>query len=395
MVAAKDAYARRQADGAVVWTCVSVVCLLVAALAFASLAAPSSLPAWASTPDGMAVMAVVDLLMALFVFAVMCRANGVLVRLRWHHDVDYAGSFAATICASIAMGATLARVIQLGPFTRTVPFAVFLAGAMCAMDAAYVQYAASNRMTIALSRFMIAAGGIVAVSVALTVEAGVPVSVVAAACSVGGAWYMHAQANVILRVPDRYLLEWRRYMTQKWTVRGAVPKESRPLRTGDIAEDMRIFGAEYTVGLVVSHLYMVGGYGVMCATLPADPDPFITGGFAAYSVLLPCYLLFKPRTAGSMLERMLMRSCASLIPLMGLIAASRQESWNWLVPYLVFAVIGVGVIVAATTLVVSTGFKSLMLSRIGDWLVASSVALMGPAAFLASNAMDMIRGFMS
>ena len=36
-----------------------------------------------------------------------------------------------------------------------------------------------------------------------------------------------------------------------------------------------------------------------------------------------------------------------------------------------------------------------MMSRMADWMTSLSLALMGVAAFLASDAMNMIRGFMS
>ena len=72
-----------------------------------------------------------------------------------------------------------------------------------------------------------------------------------------------------------------------------------------------------------------------------------------------------------------------------------HDAWRWLTTYLVLALLAVGLAVAASTLVLAGGFRSIMLSRMGDWIAASSLALMGPAALLASDAMDMIRGFMS
>ena len=90
-----------------------------------------------------------------------------------------------------------------------------------------------------------------------------------------------------------------------------------------------------------------------------------------------------------------MRSCSVLLPAAALITLTNHDDWRWLVTWLVFGLIAVGIVIAAATLAVSGGFKSLMLSRVGDWITTGSLALMGPAAFLASNAMDMIRGFMS
>lgn len=410
-MAAQDAYERQRVNVAVAWAVAASLCVAFAVFGFDGVmrgrAASTDSAVFqglvsgligvdASAKDTVTVSAVVFNAFAATVLALLSYyAAHVTVRTDWHRSVDYAGSLATVVAAAIATGPALARIAQIMSVTRSAALAVFLSATLVAVMAAYIQYAASGRITVALARLLITAAVIIALSIIAVVIFAIPAPVIAAACSVGGAWYVHAQANVILRVPDRYLIEWRRYMSQRWTVRGAVPENSRPLYTHDISEDMTIFSAEYTMGLVVGHLYIAAGYVVLCLTMPAEPDLFTTIGFGAYSVLLPCYLLLRPRTAGSALERMLMRSCAVLLPAAALITLTNHGDWRWLVTWVVFGLIAVGIVIAAATLAVSGGFKSLMLSRIGDWIAAGSLALMGPAAFLASNAMDMIRGFMS
>ncbi len=399
-----DSHKRGCISESVAWGCAAASCVALAALGFVSLAWPSESPLSSARSQstgfsfpGNPVPADLALVLVVIValMAVLCRSAVVLARLTWHHRVDYAGSMACVMAASLALGPMLVRLIRQPSMTRAIPLAVFLSAVICAVSAAYVQYASSYRMTVTLARFCIAVGILVAAVCSCVIMGGAPVSVAAALCSVGGVWYVHAQANVILRVPDRYLLEWQRYMTHRWTVRGPIPEQSRPLYTHDIAEDMDVFGAEYTLGLVISHLFIVSGFAVLCLSLPERPNLFVTIGFGAYAVLLPCYLLLRPRTASSVLERMMMRSCAMLVAVMSLLTLAGHDDWRWLTVYVAFGLLALGLVVAASTLVLPTGFKSLMMSRMADWMTSLSLALMGVAAFLASDAMNMIRGFMS
>ena len=125
--------------------------------------------------------------------AVLCRSAVVLARLTWHHRVDYAGSMACVMAASLASGPVLVHLIRQPSMTRAIPLAVFLSAVICAVSAAYVQYASSYRMTVTLARFRIAVGILVAAACSCVIMGGTPVSVVAALCSVGGVWYVRAQ----------------------------------------------------------------------------------------------------------------------------------------------------------------------------------------------------------
>lgn len=393
----QDAYGRHRLHTAVAWCVAAVGCVVFAALGYAVLMASAGIPSTRDTgrSDQTSAMTAVTVSCLLIPLAIVWYASRIAVRSDRHDGAEYAGAFALAASAAASVGPPAAMVVELGSRRNALEFAVFVSAAVAVVAAAYIQYRAESRMTVTLARLLIVAAVAVAAGVVLVAAFAVPVPVVAAVCSLLGVWYMHAQANVILRVPDRYLLEWRRYMSQKWTVRGAVPEDSRPLTEGDIAEDMGVFSAEYTYGLVVGHLAVAAGYAVMCLTLPERPGVLVTIGFAAYSVLLPCYLLLRPRTANGVFERMLMRAVGVAIPTMGIACVASHDAWRWLTTYLVLALLAVGLAVAASTLVLAGGFRSIMLSRMGDWIAASSLALMGPAALLASDAMDMIRGFMS
>ncbi|KAB7788995.1 hypothetical protein [Bifidobacterium leontopitheci] len=400
---ATDAHRRDHVNTAVAWGCAAASCVALAVMGFLSLPRPEARPSRAVTTswrsDAFVDPWLIDVLLSigamLVLLAVLCRAASSLAHATWHRHAEYAGAFATTIAASVAFGPLASRFMQQSDIARPMPFAVFVSSCVAIVAFAYVQYASGYRMTVTLARFCLIAAVLVSFTDVAVVMGGVPVPVAAGLCSLCGIWLVHAQANLILRVPDRYLLEWQRYMTHRWTVRGPIPQRSRPLHTHDIAEDLDIATAEYTLGLIIAHLFMILGLAALCWSLPAEPDLLQTIGFVAYTVALACYLLLRPRTANSMFERMLMRAGAIVVVALAFATVAGHEDWRWLLPYLAFGLLAVGMVVVASTLALSEGFKSLMMSRLADALTSLSIALAGPAAFLASDAMDLIRGFLS
>ena len=71
--------------------------------------------------------------------------------------------------------------------------------------------------------------------------------------------------NIVVHVPDRYLVQWRAYMTRRWTVRGGIPEEARVLTQVDIREDMQTFQARYATGFVLCLALLVLPYAALVA----------------------------------------------------------------------------------------------------------------------------------
>ena len=221
-MAAQDAYERQRVNVAVAWAVAASLCVAFAVFGFDGVmrgrAASTDSAVFqglvsgligvdASAKDAVTVSAVVFNAFTATVLALLSYyAAHVTVRTDWHRSVDYAGSLATVVAAAIAAGPALARIAQIMSVTRSAALAVFLSATLVAVMAAYIQYAASGRITVALARLLITAAVIIALFIIAVVIFAIPAPVIAAACSVGGAWYVHAQANVILRVPVRYLL---------------------------------------------------------------------------------------------------------------------------------------------------------------------------------------------
>jgi hypothetical protein len=307
----------------------------------------------------------------------------------------FVGSLVTSVCSSASLGSELACICMLFGATLDVQLAVFLAAVAVAVNAAMLMCRTDVRLVQRLNAVIVITALLIVAMAVITILTRVPAGVVAGGAAAVGMMFMHSQANVLLRVPDRYLIEWQRYMTQKWTVRGSIPVDSRPLRSRDVADDLMIIQAEYRAGVVFSDLFVLFGFMIVCLTVPQEPNIEVTIGLAVFAVSLLLVLLLKPRTAGSPFDRMLLRGTA--VGVLGIVLATlyTHEQWNFLVPYVVCTLLVFGMILAGVMPALQSGFQSLMMSRIGDGLATLGLVLIAPSAVFASGCMDLIRGLMA
>lgn len=112
--------------------------------------------------------------------------------------------------------------------------------------------------------------------------------------------------NIVMHVPDRYLVEWRTYMTRRWTVRGGIPEKSRVLTRADVHDDMQTFLARYSTGFTICMMLMLLTYAIVADSCAFD-QPYDRIGFLTLSAALFLFLTLKPRQSGRPFERYLMR----------------------------------------------------------------------------------------
>lgn len=384
-----ERYRRERVTSALSWACVAVLCI-----AYALFSMPN-LRAWTpSTSDPISWLGPCAVLVAQV--AILHIANRTQLRhASFRGNASYMGAFAAGVCAAISIGPSLVRLAVAFGTTLDWPFALFLSGVLVALNAASMTYRAESQMTRQLQGMVVAAGVVLASAAGMIVLTAVPAVVVAGTLSAGALAVMHIQPNLLVQVPDEYLLEWQRYMTQRWTVRGVIPRDSRPLLPRDVDDDLGIIRAKVETGTMLALAFSVAGFIGLCATMPNEPRLWESIGFVAYVVLLSAVLLLKPRTAGSPVDRMAMRAAAVIVLLVALAQVWTRPGWRPLLPYLIIAAVAVGVLLAAVMLALASDVHSILLSRIGDWLVALGLGLSMPAMALAVGAMDVIRGLMS
>ncbi|WP_244609471.1 hypothetical protein [Bifidobacterium moukalabense] len=199
--------------------------------------------------------------------------------------------------------------------------------------------------------------------------------------------------NIVVHAPDRYLVEWRTYMTRRWTVRGGIPERARALTRADIHDDMQTFLARYATGFMVCMMLILLTYAVVAESCAYD-QWYDRIGFLTLSAALFLFLTLKPRQSGRPFERYLMRLGGIMVLLI----------WCMHMPYAMpdrgsafplvcmLAVGASGSAMAFGMLAQHGGFHSLALSRIGDVLCFTSMMITPAAAFFAVGALEFIRG---
>ena len=199
--------------------------------------------------------------------------------------------------------------------------------------------------------------------------------------------------NIVMHVPDRYLVEWRTYMTRRWTVRGGIPEKSRVLTRADVHDDMQTFLARYSTGFTICMMLMLLTYAIVADSCAFD-QPYDRIGFLTLSAALFLFLTLKPRQSGRPFERYLMRLGGVTVLLIWCMHMPHAlPDWGQALPLACVLTVGaLGLTMAFGMLAQHGGFHSLALSRIGDVLCFASMMCTPPATFFAVGALEFIRG---
>lgn len=290
------------------------------------------------------------------------------------------------MCAGIAAA-------SLVPTTHPVIVAVFCMSCTGCADAAVMSTRVTHPQMIGTVRVCMIMLLLAALSCAAAVCFDIRPAILAAFGVAMGVWGSQMMANLVVRVPDRYLVQWRRYMTRRWTVRGSIPEDARMLNDRDVHEDMQRFLAQYTSGIICCTACIVLSFISLAATVDysavLDRTAFIVAGI---SVVL--YLALKPRQSGRPFERFLMRAAA--VALLMVFVRYLPLALPQLGAHTAFMVIGVcaavGLALGFGMIVQSNGFYSLVLSRIGDGCCFAALCLAPVAAFLSAGLVEWLRG---
>lgn len=302
------------------------------------------------------------------------------------------GALALTVLCACGVGASVTPLIAssdpvlLGLCVSVGCAMVNYSILTCCVRDARIYGAVSVLWILALAVFLVA-------TVAFLL--GLPMAVVAAVMVALGVYGIQLMPNLVVHVPDRYLVQWREYMTQRWTVRGPIPDNARALSLSDIEQDMPRFLSRYDAGIVGCGFCAVCGYAMLLWGM-GETSILMRVGLIALSVALSVFFELKPRQSGRTFERMMMRFLGlatlvmALMHMDAMIPATSGGNTLWAMMGSVL----VGFVMVIAMLAQHGGFYSLLLSRIGDGLCGMSVAVLLPAAFFAAGGFELLRGGM-
>lgn len=204
---------------------------------------------------------------------------------------------------------------------------------------------------------------------------------------------LRALPSTLVNVPEGYFIDYRHFMSSRWTVRGAVPESPGEVREDSIRRIVADSSARLLLGTGL--LSLIAAVCLPVAVLGDwQDDPFVVAGGIALMTCLALALLLTPRHTTSRTLRWMPRAAAAVVVLCAGIRLSAMLGSDALV-------LGAGLlfvcalIAVAITVPVSRGARSLGLSRFGDFIEWLSVALALPAALLFADVLDQVRGMMS
>lgn len=204
---------------------------------------------------------------------------------------------------------------------------------------------------------------------------------------------LRALPSSLVNLPEGYFIDYKHFMTSRWTVRGAIPDSVGILRSERITAVVDDSSARLVAGTAV--LSIVAAVMAPIAFLrPWSDDPFVVSGGIALLVCVILALLLTPRHTTSRILRWLPRAAAGVVFIVAAIQAAAALGTGFQI--LGAAVLFTIALVAVAVIVpISRGSSSLVWSRFGDAFEWLAVALSLPAALLFADSLSLLRGMMA
>ncbi|MFJ4044111.1 hypothetical protein ACIPV2_00010 [Microbacterium sp. NPDC089987] len=204
---------------------------------------------------------------------------------------------------------------------------------------------------------------------------------------------LRALPSSLVNLPEGYFIDYKHFMTSRWTVRGAIPEPVGVLQPERITAVVDDSSARLIAGTAV--LSVVAALMAPIAFLrPWPADPVVVSGGIGLLCCLGLALLLTPRHTTSRILRWFPRAAAAVVFVVAgiQIAAALESGFHLLGAALLFVV---ALVAVAVVIPISRGASSLIWSRIGDAFEWLAVALALPAALLYANALSLVRGMMA
>lgn len=303
-----------------------------------------------------------------------------------------------TAASAVAMAGPLALAFGCG--VVAVPSTLDQAAHLAAVTGLLAAAVLSSILVVTLrgSRLRAAAGSATAILLGLVVIWGLTLLtqwgvVAAAAISMGVvAPALRALPSTLLNVPEGYFIDYARFMSSRWTVRGAIPDDPGRVRMEMVREVVDQSSSRLAVGTT-----LLSATAAVCApfVLTSDlSDPVVLSGTIALAVTVVLALLLIPRRTASPVLRWIPRAAAALVMVTAVVAVLRVLD----TPVELLGAGGlllVGVIGGFVVIPIARGANSLGWSRAADLVEAFAIALALPAALLAADALSLLRGMMA
>ncbi|MFV0634856.1 hypothetical protein [Demequina sp.] len=228
---------------------------------------------------------------------------------------------------------------------------------------------------------------------ALTLVIGMPASAAAMVCMGLVAPGLRWVPTTILNVPEGYAIEYRHFLGNRWSVRGAVPSDPGEVSMAVVRPYVDEAHARLTVGVVLLSATSVLATPLVVAGVSSPAIFERIGAIVLVVATVLGLVLWSRRTTDTVL-RWTPRVAAGItvVLAMVMVTASAEPTARLT---LAAVLIIVSAIIAAALAPLSRERSALAWSRIGDVLESMSVVLALPAALLAADTLEFVRAMVS
>jgi hypothetical protein len=204
---------------------------------------------------------------------------------------------------------------------------------------------------------------------------------------------LRALPTTLVNVDDGHHIDFERFMSARWTVRGSVPATKTEVAASTIRDVVDESSARLLAGtalLSVVPVIMIP----LALTADLTGDVLVLAGTIAVTATVVIGLLLISRHTASAALRWVPRAAAIAV-LTASIAAATAAFGPLVLTVAAAGFLGAGLLAAAVLVPIGRGARSLAWSRLADVVEALAVALSLPAAFLAADVLGLLRGMMA
>ena len=199
--------------------------------------------------------------------------------------------------------------------------------------------------------------------------------------------------STLVNVPEGHHINYRHFMSNRWTVRGDVPESPDAIELGPVRDVVDASSARLVTGVVLLAVTAA----VFLPLALAGPLPeggFVSGGAIALVATLTISLLLSPRHYATPVLRWAPRAACAVVVLAAAVAITAMFG-DAVVLVVAAGLLVTGIAAAVLLVPIGRGARSLAWSRLADFFEWMAVAFSLPAGLLAADVLNALRGMMS
>ncbi len=204
---------------------------------------------------------------------------------------------------------------------------------------------------------------------------------------------LRALPSMLVGVAEGFHIDYVHFMSSRWTVRGAIPEDPGPVKLPEVRNVVDDSSARLAVGTV---LFSAAPVVCLPFVLPAlgSADPFVFVGVIVMLSAIVIALLLAPRHSATPVLRWVPRASAAIVITEAAVAVALAAA-PVLLTVATLILLVVGLVAAATVVPIGRGAASLGWSRLADIVETLAIAIAMPAALLAADSLNTLRGMMA